>query len=195
MYYWGWIDTESNNFPTPFLNSKTLAMGLAMADHLAPSIIELMFIQAFNQRLQHVYHSTVNCSNMICVLDELHRLNKTFAEMYSIPEQDDWIYPRTNRSSMVCSVFVAAMYKAAGMFDPFTVTAAEFTPKDLYQLRMYESQPKWPENGPCSGKSICQVFGAHEMQVPGFNSIDMYDHMNEKCGALPTKYVRTPSKC
>lgn len=59
----------------------------------------------------------------------------TLYELFNIPEQDGWIY--SDGPSYVCSAFVAGVYKAAGLFDGFTVQATEFTPRDVYQLNFF----------------------------------------------------------
>lgn len=33
------------------------------------------------------------------------------------------------------------------------------------------------------------------LDLPGFNTIAPYEHMNEHCTALPTAYIRTPADC
>jgi len=39
----------------------------------------------------------------------------TIDELFSIPENDDWVY--SDGPSMVCSAFVTGVYKAAGLFE------------------------------------------------------------------------------
>lgn len=49
----------------------------------------------------------------------------------AVPEQDGWIYygeePRDGRS-WVCSAYVTAMYKAAGLFGDMEINSTEFGP-------------------------------------------------------------------
>lgn len=67
---------------------------------------------ALNKRLQADYTS------MQQVFDALEQKNMTFGQIISIPEQDDWVYE--DGYSMVCSSFVARMYKEAGLIKvPF----------------------------------------------------------------------------
>lgn len=51
----------------------------------------------------------------------------------AIVEEDGWKYTGQwhDGESMVCSAFVAAMWKAAGLFDD-PVNAVEWGPKDVY---------------------------------------------------------------
>jgi hypothetical protein len=57
------------------------------------------------------------------------------------PEQDGWVYygeePRDGRS-WVCSAYVAAMYKAAGLFGDMEINSTEFGPQDVYQLNFFD---------------------------------------------------------
>jgi len=56
-------------------------------------------------------------------------------DVMAMPELDGWEYtglePRDGLA-YVCSCYVAAMYKAAGLFDDLDVNATEFVPKDVY---------------------------------------------------------------
>ena len=59
----------------------------------------------------------------------------------AIPEQDGWEYqgilPRDG-VSYVCSAYVTAIYKAAGLFGDLEINATEFSPKDVYQLDFFD---------------------------------------------------------
>ena len=48
-------------------------------------------------------------------------------EVLAIPEQDGWIYSGLSHDgkSYVCSTYVAALWKAAGVFGNLTITASE----------------------------------------------------------------------
>lgn len=51
-------------------------------------------------------------------------------------EIDGWEY--NDGVSYVCSAYVAAMYKAAGLFGDLEINAVEFTPKDVYILNFFD---------------------------------------------------------
>jgi hypothetical protein len=57
-----------------------------------------------------------------------------FSEAMAIVEEDGWKYDIFwhDGESYVCSSFVAAIWKAAGMFGDTPQNAAEWSPKDLY---------------------------------------------------------------
>ena len=51
----------------------------------------------------------------------------SFNQLLTLPEQDEWEY--SDGKSTTCVAFILAMYKAAGVFDPFTesIQVTEFT--------------------------------------------------------------------
>ena len=57
-----------------------------------------------------------------------------------MPELDGWEYygiqPRDGRA-YVCCAYVAAVYKAAGLFDE-TVNPSEFGSADIYELKFFD---------------------------------------------------------
>jgi len=65
-----------------------------------------------------------------------------------MPEIDGWEYtgiePRDGRS-YVCSAYVAAVYKAAGLFGDFEINGTEFTPKDVYTLNFFDPNATRPD--------------------------------------------------
>jgi len=40
---------------------------------------------------------------------------------------------------MVCSSFVTAVWKAAGLFGDYEINATEWTPKDVYQVNFFNT--------------------------------------------------------
>lgn len=54
----------------------------------------------------------------------------SFNQLLTIPEQDEWEY--SDGKSTTCVAFILAMYKAAGVFAPFTesIQVTEFTVSD-----------------------------------------------------------------
>jgi len=58
---------------------------------------------------------------------EASKRNMTVMDVLAIPEQDGWIYKREfhDGESFVCSVYVARLWKEAGVFGNLSITAAE----------------------------------------------------------------------
>ncbi|RDY06227.1 hypothetical protein CR513_09818 [Mucuna pruriens] len=89
------------------------------------------------------------------------------------------------------------MYKEAGLFDPIasSVQVTEFTIKDAYILNFFENNssrlPNWCNDGDTVKLPYCQIKGKYRMELPGYNTMQPYPHMNERCPSLPTKYFRS----
>ncbi|PIA27481.1 hypothetical protein AQUCO_07700034v1 [Aquilegia coerulea] len=117
-----------------------------------------------------------------------------FDKLLAIPEQDDWLY--SDGKSTSCVVFILEMYKQAGLFDPITssIQATEFTIKDTYTLNFFENDPshlpKWCNAGDSVKLPFCQIKGKYRMELPGYNTMKPYPHMNERCPSLPPDYNR-----
>lgn len=54
---------------------------------------------------------------------EVVRRNMTFGDLFAIVEKDEWVY--SDGPSMVCSAFVAGIYKAGGLLGDFDIQATE----------------------------------------------------------------------
>ena len=120
-------------------------------------------------------------------------------QVMAIVEQDGWQYSGVqpgNTTSNVCSAFVAAIWKAAGIFGDLEINAAEFTPKDVYQLKIFDLDWKRPQA--CvdadPDSQFCQVLGKYRMTYPGYSTLEPYAHMNEACPSIAPDYIR-PDGC
>jgi len=69
--------------------------------------------------------------------------------------------------------------------------------RDAYMLKIFEDNvtrlPSWcnTEHGRVP---FCQILGEYRMELPEYNTIEPYAHMNEYCPSLPPHYER-PLKC
>ena len=58
--------------------------------------------------------------------------------------------------------------------------------------------PKWCKDAnDANGRGsfpFCQLLGEYIIELPGYNTIEPYAHMNENCPSLPPDYFR-PEKC
>ena len=136
----------------------------------------------------------------------LSERNLTFTEVTAMPEQDSWRYDASpslpnGNFSMMCSAFVANALKVAlGAHWP-TLNAHEFTPKDVYQLAIYDTSasPRFTlQNCPdglildASGRgSYCQLLGPYVLPLNDYNSVPVAAHMNEHCAAQWPEYETT----
>lgn len=186
-----WIDTINKNYPPP-LDANLVASVMTIWNHMQPEYAANLWNEALNKRLG------TEGLDLPEILVEVDKRGSSFAQLLTIPEQDDWVY--ADGKSVSCVSYVLEIYKAAGLFEPFTssIQATEFTIKDAYTLKFFETNssrlPSWCNDGDTVKLPFCQIRGKYRMELPEYNTIEPYSHMNEKCPSLPPKYYR-PKGC
>ncbi|PHT77265.1 hypothetical protein T459_20787 [Capsicum annuum] len=186
-----WIDTIDGNYPSP-LDANLVASVMTVWNHLQPAYASNMWNEALNKRL-----GTKNLS-LADVLVEVEKRGSSFAKLLAIPEQDDWVY--SDGKSTSCIAFILEMYKEAGLFGELasSIQVTEFTIKDAYSLKFFENNssrlPKWCNADDNVDLPFCQIRGKYRMELPEYNTMDLYPYMNEKCPSMPPKYYR-PEGC
>ncbi|KAL1347781.1 hypothetical protein HN51_023808 [Arachis hypogaea] len=186
-----WIDTLTGNYPPP-IDANVVACVMTIWSQLQPAYAANMWNEALNKRLG------TKGLDLSQVLVEVEKRGSSFEQLLTIPEQDDWVY--SDGKSTSCIAFILEMYKAAGLFNPIasSVQVTEFTIKDAYILNFFENNssrlPNWCNDGDTVKLPYCQIKGKYRMELPGYNSMEPYPHMNERCPSLPTKYYR-PENC
>jgi hypothetical protein len=165
-----------------------------MLGGIIPDEIDIFFEQAINHRLGtkglKIADLTVVAANR----------NTTISELMAIPETEGWEYegiePRDG-VAYVCSAYVIALYKRAGIFGNLTINAPEFHPRDIYTLNIFkadsEQRPEACQKAD-PGQPFCQLLGKYRMTFPGLNTIEPYDNMAEHCPSVPPLYYR-PARC
>jgi len=129
------------------------------------------------------------------IIVESEKRGITFDKLLTVPEKDNWVYKDGQSAS--CVAFVLMMYKEAGLFDPISssIEVTEFTIKDAYTLNFFENNstrlPKWCNKDDSVKLPFCQIKGRYRMELPGYNTMKPYAHMNERCPSLPPDYKRT----
>jgi len=125
---------------------------------------------------------------------EIEKQGKRLDDLYAEVEQEGWVY--SDGLSYVCSTFVTALWKRAGVFGDLELNATEFTPKDNYQLNIFDTTSKRPQ--PCVDADpnlpYCQIMGKYRIELPNYNTIKPYSHMNERCPSQNPDYFR-PDGC
>ncbi|XP_047946363.1 uncharacterized protein LOC125192764 [Salvia hispanica] len=183
-----WIDTISDNYPSP-LDANLVASVMTVWTQMAPAYAGSLWNEALNKRL-----GTQNLT-LSEILVEVEKRGSSFGELLAIPEQDDWVY--VDGKSTSCVAFVFEMYKEAGLFGELanSIQVTEFTIKDAYSLKFFDNNssrlPKWCNDADTVKLPYCQIKGKYRMELPGYNSMEPYPHMNEHCPSLPPKYSRT----
>ncbi|KAI4321945.1 hypothetical protein MLD38_035267 [Melastoma candidum] len=183
-----WIDTIDGNYPPP-LDAHLVASVMTVWNQIQPAYAANLWNEALNKRLG------TEGLELPDILVEVDKRGSSFAELLTIPEKDDWVY--NDGKSTSCIAFVLEVYKEAGLFSPITdlIEVTEFTIKDAYTLRFFETNssrlPGWCNDGDTVKLPFCQIKGKYRMELPDYNTIDPYPHMNERCPSLPPKYTRT----
>ncbi|CAL5405610.1 unnamed protein product [Camellia sinensis] len=181
-----WIDTIDGNYPPP-LDAHLVASVMTVWNQLQPAYAANIWNEALNKRL--------GTQALPKTLVETERRGTSFDELLTIPEQDNWVY--SDGLSTSCIAFVLEMYKEAGIFGPLasSIQVTEFTIKDAYTLKFFENNssrlPKWCNNdGDPVKLPFCQIKEKYRMELPEYNTMELYSHMNETCPSLPPKYYR-----
>jgi len=76
------------------------------------------------------------------------------------------------------------------------INAVEFTPKDIYQLNIFNDTAVLPEKCKQADPSLpyCQILGKYRLELNGYSTVEPYEHMNEVCPSLYPDYIR-PDGC
>jgi len=140
-FLFGWIDTPLDNFP-PLLPSMFGPILFAMLEKVAPATTDIFFSQSMNKHLGVEGHTI----EMLAAAAAEKGL--TLDDIMAVPEVEGWEYhgiePRDG-IAYVCSAYVAAMYKAAGLFGDLEINGPEFTPRDVYTLNFFDLDYQRPQ--------------------------------------------------
>ncbi|KAK6149301.1 hypothetical protein DH2020_016826 [Rehmannia glutinosa] len=198
-----WIDTINGNYPAPLdahLDSigmpNKVASVMTVWTQMEPAYAGNLWNEALNKRLGTQHDILLSPQNLSLseILVEVEKRGSSFGELLAIPEQDDWVY--ADGKSTSCVAFVYELYKEAGLFGQLasSIHVTEFTIKDAYSLKLFETNssrlPKWCNDADTVKLPFCQIRGKYRMELPGYNTMDPYPHMNERCPSLPPKYLR-----
>ena len=121
----------------------------------------------------------------------------SITDVMAMPEQDGWIYsgvePKDGRS-WVCSAYVTALYKAAGVFGDLEINSTEFSPMDVYTLKIFDETTPLPDACIAADPNLpyCQLRGKFRIEMPYYNSVEPFSHMNERCAINFPSYKKDP---
>eukprot|EP00117_Sycon_ciliatum_P040826 scpid63096/ scgid29942/ len=194
-FIYSFFDTLWNSLPFP-VTPYLFHAGANIADRLADNRTSQMSVyslltQGLNQRLG------TKCETLECVNEELLRRDVLFGDVALMPELDTYRYE--GQRSMVCDVFIFSMLKSAGVILD-SIQATEQTPKDLYQVDIYNKTTAWfparCKSSPLYDPAVpyCQVLGDYTLTLQNYSSIPQYAKMNERCYSNPFQsYWRGPN--
>lgn len=105
--------------------------------------------------------------------------------------------------SFTSASFVISALRELGVFtDEITgqvleINAAEFTPKDVYQLNIFDTTFRKPDICYEADNHLqyCQLSGQYRLILPGYSKVIPYAHMNEKCPNQFVGGIHRPLNC
>eukprot|EP00937_MAST-01D_sp_MAST-1D-sp2_P000953 g953.t1 len=201
---YSFLDTSPNrNLPKP-MDDRVIENSFRKLDHIfghddqaIGANMYSLIVEGLDKRLG--LDGAAACKgngSFACVTRVLSARDLTFPMATAAPEQDEWRYDATpehpaGNVSMMCSAFVANALKVGlGAHWP-ALNAHEFTPKDVYQLAIYDDGSRFTAAN-CAGGliadaagrgSYCQLLGPYVLPLNGYNSVPVTAHMNERCAA------------
>ena len=181
----GSIDTLTGSTPE-YLALEHVMLVVAIMEAVDEEVAQQYLIDGLNVRIG------TNFTTLQEVVEEISRRNKTVEDIFIMPEREDYIYK--NGENWICSSFVVGIMKAGGIFGDLKIEPHEFTPRDIYQMDIYDKEFK--KHGPkeCLEADpeldYCMIYGEYDIRAEGYSTIPLYDHMNERCSSMPPLYIR-----
>lgn len=191
-FLYGWIDTPEDNLP-PMLAHQFVPILYSYVEMVDKANADNMFTEALNLRLG------VTGKNITEIAALAAQQDMSVEDVMAMTELDSFRYtglgPKDGRA-YVCSAFVTALYKVAGLFDGYEINATEFSPADVYRLNFFDTETPLPQQCIDAAPDLpyCQLKGKWKQILPGFNTVDPYDHMYERCPSVAPDFYR-PEGC
>lgn len=188
-FLFGWIDTPYSNWP-PLIPRYLLPILMSFIETVRPEFTDKLFGEGLNKRLG----TTGKSISQLAGIAAEQGLN--LQEVMAMVEEDGWIYNGLNPASeaFVCSAFVTGVYKAAGIFGDLVINATEFTPGNVVEMKIFDTETPRPQACIDADPNLkmCQLNGTHRQYMPHYNTIDLYAHMNENCAINWPHYTKDP---
>merc|ERR1719223_1146471 len=139
-FLYGWVDTANDDWP-PLLAKEWVPVMFKLIEEIKPTLAYNFFSEALNKRLG------VDGKNISEIAEIAAGKNMSVEDVMAMTEIDGWEYtglePRDGRN-WVCSAYVAAMYKAAGLFRDMEVQSTEFATMDIYIMNLFDTETPRP---------------------------------------------------
>ena len=189
-FLFGVVDTANDNFP-PLIPREFFPIVFKIVEDIKPILASNMFTEALNFRLN------VTDKDISEIAELAAQQSMSVLDVMAMPEMDGWEYtgiePVDGRS-WVCSAYVTAMFKAAGVFGDLEVNSTEFTPFDVYVMNLYDTETPLPDACVAADPDLpyCQLKGKYRVTMPYYNTIEPYNRMFERCDVNFPTYHRDP---
>eukprot|EP01086_Lenisia_limosa_P010532 TRINITY_DN3491_c0_g1_i2.p1 TRINITY_DN3491_c0_g1~~TRINITY_DN3491_c0_g1_i2.p1 ORF type:complete len:420 (-),score=134.07 TRINITY_DN3491_c0_g1_i2:269-1528(-) len=121
-------DPTEDALPKPYASPELLQFFGFIIDFTYPEISHLYFLDGMEKRLG------VPIKDWQTGMDICRQRNMTMAEVWSIPEQDDWRYGDDDMPCIQCTSLVLRIYKAAGLMDHVLDCGSEGCAEHLINL-------------------------------------------------------------
>lgn len=133
---YGWVDTPELNWPM-ILPQDLIPIAFSIMEKINRNATDIIFSSGLNF---HLFGEDKKL-NVTELAAEGVKRGMNLSEMMAIVEEDGWKYEGMyhDGESYVCSSYVAALWKAAGLFGDNYINAVEWVPKDLYQVKFFDS--------------------------------------------------------
>jgi len=190
-FAFGWLDTANDNMP-PLLSGELLTVVLPIVESIIPAQFASLFGEGLNLRM-----GTKGLTfNQLAELAYSQGLS--MMDVMAMVEVEGWEY--SDGLSYVCSSFVLSFYKNAGILGDYTIYGPEFTPRDVYDLSIFNNQATVPlacqvADPQSVNLPYCQILGNYRINLGAeYGTIDPYEHMDERCPSIAPQFVR-PDGC
>lgn len=163
-FLYGWIDTANDNWP-PILAKEFVPVMFKLIEDIKPTVAYNFFTEALNKRLG------VDGKNISEIAMLAAEQNMSVEDVMAITEEDFWVYtgqkPRDGWN-WVCSAYVAAMYKEAGLFGDMEIQSTEFATMDIYIMKLFEDGTTRPDACVEADPDLpyCQLRGKYRVEMP-----------------------------
>jgi len=162
-----------------------------LVEDIKPTLAMNFFTSALNKRLG------VEGKNIAEIAMLGAEQGMSVEDVMAMTEMDGWEYTGlepTDGRNWVCSAYVAAIFKAGGLFDDMDIQSTEFATMDVYVLDLFDTTTPLPEQCVAADPNLpyCQLLGKYQVELPWYNTIKPYDHMFENCAINYPTYERTP---
>ena len=162
-----------------------------LVEDISPTLAYNFFSEALNKRLG------TDGKNISEIAEIAAGQNMSISDVMAMTEMDGWIYsglePRDGMN-WVCSAYVAAMYKAGGIFGDMEIQSTEFATMDIYIMKLFDTTTPLPDQCVQADPTLpyCQLRGKYRVELPYYNTIAPYEHMFENCAINYPTYERDP---